>query len=206
MNLDDVTVLPASWTLDCLDPVGELEISADLDAPVVTGPCRELGASWSLARHLASEGAIEVVLDLDRAVAINWVQVEDAIGTREGGEAEKIVHEMAHVFECLGTQKSLSHVGRQGEVHDLIHEAFKTERGRDASEVRVSAITHLVLVALGRDGERDRVRTALLDNIEQRTGAWARQGASFDALVAKPSSRVQKAVSAIVKAIIDVGT
>lgn len=85
---------------------------------------------------------------------IDWKVLESELETNEG-DPEAIIHELFHVYDCLGdkifkTDHFIS-IGRQADVGSIIQETYKSQRALVASksEIRVSAMTLLVVQRLG---------------------------------------------------------
>ena len=133
-------------------------------------------------------------------MGVDWPEVELTLRTKEGGDPEGIVHELAHMYDCVGKSAFL-HVGTQNMVGDVLRGKFKTKRSRNLAEMRASAITYKVLVALKYPDERKTILRSMLDNMEGlplSPETRERYELRFEAYVSK-SPRVSSVVRAIVK-------
>lgn len=79
---------------------------------------------------------------------IDWMKLESFLGTKEY-DPEGIVHELAHVYDCIGKKAFDGPIGKQHDVSRLIEQSYDKQSALDRAEIRVSAITFLVLQPLG---------------------------------------------------------
>jgi hypothetical protein len=80
---------------------------------------------------------------------INWSQVQKDLGTLEPPDnPEAILHEIVHAYDCVGA-KAFSHVGSQIDVSLLFNSTYLTVTRQNNAEIRVSAVTYMVMRNLG---------------------------------------------------------
>src|SRR5882762_3696316 len=80
---------------------------------------------------------------------MNWEKIRDSIGLKletydPGFDLESVVHEFSHIYDCLG-KAAYKWKGDEYKVAKLIEKNYPTEFEQDLHELRVSAITYLVL-------------------------------------------------------------
>lgn len=121
---------------------------------------------------------------------IDWDQIAQDLNLREAetgsdtgysDQAESLIHELAHVFDCIGEKAFQKRpLTKYGFVDDLISKTYMAKFAAypetdwameaDLSEVRVSAITLLTLRLLGIDREERWVGQDMIHNL--RRGSW----------------------------------
>lgn len=92
-------------------------------------------------------------------VAVGWEAVQDFLGTDEfhrdkvgdppRPNPEGIVHELCHAWDCRGRAALRGPIGGQASASEMIAERYAMQWHADLSEVRVTALTYLVLEPFG---------------------------------------------------------
>jgi len=88
-------------------------------------------------------------MEVQHVPKIDWLTLKDDLKSYQSCDPEELVHELVHVYLCSG-QEAFKFVGSQHVVADLIKAKYKTETGRNRTEIKTSAITFLVLQPLGQ--------------------------------------------------------
>jgi len=102
---------------------------------------------------------------------INWDQVQKDLGVLESpDDPEAIIHEIVHAYDCVGA-KAFVHVGSQIDVNFLFNSTYKTVTRQDNAEIRVSALTHLVMQNLGLPDRREDILDSMFSNLQRRSSA-----------------------------------
>jgi len=98
---------------------------------------------------------------------IDWEGIGSDLGIQED-DAEAIVHEMAHVYDC-SREKAFTWVGKQTEVGDLLRAAYPDISSQNLAEIRASVVTRLVLKELGllTDEIGKEILSSLLANLQE---------------------------------------
>lgn len=73
---------------------------------------------------------------------IDWQDLCSDLQIFESEDPKAIIHEMAHVVDCIGVIDDM--VGSQRDVNRMINESYDNDDDADVSEIRVSAMTFMV--------------------------------------------------------------
>lgn len=84
---------------------------------------------------------------------IDWSELQSTIETNEDDPSD-IIHELVHAYECIGRRAFEKPIGRQLAVSRMIKDKYgencRNTRTGNRHEVRVSAISFLVLQPFGQ--------------------------------------------------------
>ncbi len=96
---------------------------------------------------------------------IDWAEVEHRLGTRENGDEEGIIHELCHMYDCIGVG-AFKYVGPQGYVGHVIRTTYPLAGASDQAEVEVSAMTYIVMRNFGVSTEyKDTIIRQMMANL-----------------------------------------
>lgn len=92
---------------------------------------------------------------------IDWNKIvaDLKMDPNQNHDPEEVVHEICHVYDCK-KDEAFKLIGNQRDVASIINLTYKANYAKDRAEIRVSAMTYLVLEPLGHANLR-----LILDNM-----------------------------------------